>query len=293
MENYSINIKGKLLDLSTPKVMGILNVTPDSFYDGSRKVTDEEVAQRVSEIVSEGGDMIDIGAYSSRPGADEVSVREEMERLRMGMRHVREVAPDMPVSVDTFRADVARMAVEELGVDIVNDISGGELDERMFTTVAELGVPYILMHMKAHANAGNEVFSKSAMQQTPEYDNVTADVMKYFAERVQRLRNLGQKDIILDPGYGFSKTLEQNYELLSHQEALGILELPVLVGVSRKSMIYRVTSGSPQDALNGTTALNMMALMKGASILRVHDVKECVEVVRIFEMTRPSTPFNH
>ncbi len=269
---YTLNVRGRLLDLSEPQVMGILNVTPDSFYAKSRMNTEESIRMRVRQIVEEGGSMIDVGAYSSRPGADDVSAEEEMERLRHGLRLVREEAPDMPVSVDTFRADVAKMCVEELGADIINDISGGELDRGMFQTVAKLGVPYILMHMKG---------TPQTMQEAPHYDDLMKEVMLYFSEKIQQLRDLGQKDIILDPGYGFAKTLDHNYELLAHQEMLGIFELPLLVGVSRKSMIYKLLGCTPNEALNGTTALNTIALQKGASILRVHDVKEAVEVVRI------------
>ena len=272
LNHYSINVNGRLIDLPQPQVMGILNVTPDSFYSGSRKQTESEIRDRVMQIINEGGQMIDIGAYSSRSGADDVSTEEEMRRLREGMKIVAELAPDMPVSVDTFRADVAKMCVEELGVGIVNDISGGELDKNMFTTVAQLGVPYILMHMKG---------TPQTMQQAPHYDDLMKEIMMYFAEKVQRLRDLGQKDIILDPGYGFAKTLDHNYQLLRHQEMLKVFELPLLVGISRKSMIYRLLNISPQEALNGTTALNTIALQKGANILRVHDVKECVEIVKI------------
>lgn len=269
---YSINVSGKLIDLAEPQVMGILNVTPDSFYSESRKQTEEEIRHRVSQIIDEGGQMIDIGAYSSRPGADDVTAEEEMRRLAKGMKIVREISPDIPVSVDTFRADVAKMAIEELGADIINDISGGELDKNMFATVAKLGVPYILMHMKG---------TPQTMQNAPHYDDITKEVLLYFSEKIQRLRDLGQKDIILDPGYGFAKTLEHNYELLNNQEALCIFELPLLVGISRKSMIYRLLGNTQQDALNGTTVLNTIALQKGANILRVHDVKECTEVVKI------------
>lgn len=272
---YSINVNGKLIDLAEPQVMGILNVTPDSFYSGSRKQTEEDIRNRVKQIINEGGQMIDIGAYSSRSGADDVSTREEMARLRHGMKIVNEMAPDMPVSVDTFRADVAKMCVEELGVGIINDISGGELDKRMFETVAKLGVPYILMHMKG---------TPQTMQQAPHYDDLMKEIMLYFAEKIQKLRDLGQKDIILDPGYGFAKTIEHNYELLGHQEMLHVFELPLLVGISRKSMIYRLLGSSPEESLNGTSVLNTIALQKGASILRVHDVKECVEVVKIVKM---------
>lgn len=272
--HYTLNVRGRLLDLSKPQVMGILNVTPDSFYAGSRMETEEAVRGRVKQIIAEGGSMIDVGAYSSRPGAADVSAEEEMERLRRGMRIVREEAPEIPVSVDTFRADVAKMAVEELGVDIINDISGGELDKEMFKTVAKLGVPYILMHMKG---------TPQTMQQAPHYEDLMKEVMLYFAEKVQQLRDLGQKDIVLDPGYGFAKTIDHNYELLKHQEMLEVFELPLLVGVSRKSMIYRFLGSSPEEALNGTTVLNTLALQKGANILRVHDVKEAVEVVRLVE----------
>ena len=272
--HYTLNVRGRLLDLSKPQVMGILNVTPDSFYAGSRMETEEAVRRRVKQIIAEGGSMIDVGAYSSRPGAADVSAEEEMERLRRGMSIVREEAPEIPVSVDTFRADVAKMAVEELGVDIINDISGGELDKEMFKTVAKLGVPYILMHMKG---------TPQTMQQAPHYEDLMKEVMLYFAEKVQQLRDLGQKDIVLDPGYGFAKTIDHNYELLKHQEMLEVFELPLLVGVSRKSMIYRFLGSSPEEALNGTTVLNTLALQKGANILRVHDVKEAVEVVRLVE----------
>lgn len=272
---YTINVNGKLIDLGQPQVMGILNVTPDSFYSGSRKQTEEDIRNRVKQIVDEGGQMIDIGAYSSRPGADDVSAEEEMARLRKGMKIVNEIAPDMPVSVDTFRADVAKMCVEELGVGIINDISGGELDKNMFATVAKLGVPYILMHMKG---------TPQTMQQAPHYDDLMKEILLYFAEKIQQLRDLGQKDIILDPGYGFAKIIEHNYHLLHHQEMLNVFELPLLVGISRKSMIYRLLGTTPEESLNGTSVLNTIALQKGASILRVHDVKECVEVVKIVEM---------
>lgn len=275
MLNYTINANGQLIDLGTPQVMGILNVTPDSFYSGSRKQTETEIAERVEQILAEGGQMIDIGAYSSRPNADDVSTKEEMERLRRGLRILREKAPDAIVSVDTFRADVAKMCVEEFGVQIVNDISGGELDKEMFHTVARLGVPYVLMHMKG---------TPQTMQEAPHYDDLMKEVLLYFAEKIQQLRDLGQKDIILDPGFGFGKTLEHNYELLSHLEALQIFELPILVGVSRKSMIYKLLGTTAQEALNGTTVLNTICLMKGcANILRVHDVKECVEAVNIYQ----------
>lgn len=272
-----INVNGSLLDLSQPRVMGILNVTPDSFYAGSRTQTEAEIVRRVKQIVSEGAAIIDIGAYSSRPNADNVSAREEMERLRMGLKILFEIQPDAVVSVDTFRADVARMCVEEYGVAIINDIAAGEMDANMFRTVAALNVPYIMMHMQG---------TPQSMQQHPHYDNLLKEVFLYFARKVQQLRDLGVKDIILDPGFGFGKTMEHNYELLSHLEEFRIFELPLLVGVSRKSMIYRLLDITPQEALNGTTVLDTICLLKGADILRVHDVKEAVETVRIVQAMR-------
>lgn len=272
-----INVNGSLLDLSQPRVMGILNVTPDSFYAGSRTQTEAEIVRRVRQIVSEGAAIIDIGAYSSRPNADNVSSREEMERLRMGLKILFEIQPDAVVSVDTFRADVARMCVEEYGVAIINDIAAGEMDANMFHTVAAMNVPYIMMHMQG---------TPQSMQQHPHYDNLLKEVFLYFARKVQQLRDLGVKDIILDPGFGFGKTMEHNYELLSHLEEFRIFELPLLVGVSRKSMIYRLLDITPQEALNGTTVLDTICLLKGADILRVHDVKEAVETVRIVQAMR-------
>lgn len=272
-----INVNGSLLDLSQPRVMGILNVTPDSFYAGSRTQTEAEIVRRVKQIVSEGAAIIDIGAYSSRPNADNVSAREEMERLRMGLKILFEIQPDAVVSVDTFRADVARMCVEEYGVAIINDIAAGEMDANMFHTVAALNVPYIMMHMQG---------TPQSMQQHPHYDNLLKEVFLYFARKVQQLRDLGVKDIILDPSFGFGKTMEHNYELLSHLEEFRIFELPLLVGVSRKSMIYRLLDITPQEALNGTTVLDTICLLKGADILRVHDVKEAVETVRIVQAMR-------
>lgn len=269
---YTINVGGKLMDLGEPQVMGILNVTPDSFYSASRKNTEQEIADRVQAILAEGGSMIDIGAYSSRPGADDVSAEEEMNRLRGGLKILRDIAPDAVVSVDTFRADVAKMCVEEYDVQIINDISGGELDARMFDTVAALGVPYILMHMKG---------DPQTMQNGPHYDDLLAEMLRYFGSKLQQLHELGVKDVILDPGFGFAKTLEHNYELMNRMQDLQVLELPMLVGISRKSMIYRLLGTSPEEALNGTSVLNTLALLKGASILRVHDVKAAVEVVQI------------
>ena len=272
-----INVKGRLLDLTTPQVMGILNVTPDSFYSGSRRQTQEEIAVRARQIIDEGASIIDIGAYSSRPNAEHITAGEEMNRLRTGLEIVNRNHPDAIVSVDTFRADVAEQCVKDYGVAIVNDIAAGEMDDRMFETVARLGVPYIMMHMQG---------TPQNMQKEPHYDNLIKEVFIYFARKVQQLRDLGMKDIILDPGFGFGKTLEHNYELMAHLEEFSIFELPLLVGVSRKSMIYKLLGGTPQDALNGTTVLDTVALMKGANILRVHDVREAVEAVRIVEKLR-------
>ena len=256
--DYTINVKGRLMDLSEPQVMGIINVTPDSFYAGSRKQTEAEIAERAHQIVDEGASMIDIGACSTRPGSEPVSEAEEMERLRFGLGIVRRELPDSIVSVDTFRPDVARMAVEEFGADIINDV-GSPLASQMFRMVSRLRVPYIYMSSQP----------------------TLRDMLLEFAQKVQQLRDLGQHDIILDPGFGFGKTLEQNYAVMNGLERLQVMQLPVLVGISRKSMIYRLLGCQPDEALNGTTVLNTIALTKGANILRVHDVREAVEAVRI------------
>lgn len=266
---YTINVRGQLVDLSSPVVMGILNATPDSSYSGSRKQTETEIADRANQIIAEGGKIIDVGAFSTRPGAEVVSVEEETQRLKRALAIVRREQPDAIVSVDTYRPLVARQCVEEFGADIINDVSEGgltgivgqEIHEEgdMFETVADLRVPYILMSVQP----------------------TLKKMMINFAAEVQRLRDLGAKDIILDPGYGFGKTLNQNYEILNEAERLQDLELPILVGISRKSMIYRLIGGDPTTSLNGTTVLNTISLMKGASILRVHDVKEAVEVCQM------------
>lgn len=266
---YTINVRGQLVDLSSPVVMGILNATPDSFYSGSRKQTETEIADRANQIIAEGGKIIDVGAFSTRPGAEVVSVEEETQRLKRALAIVRREQPDAIVSVDTYRPLVARQCVEEFGADIINDVSEGgltgivgqEIHEEgdMFETVADLRVPYILMSVQP----------------------TLKKIMINFAAEVQRLRDLGAKDIILDPGYGFGKTLNQNYEILNEAERLQELELPILVGISRKRMIYRLIGGDPTTSLNGTTVLNTISLMKGASILRVHDVKEAVEVCQM------------
>lgn len=262
------------MDLSRPQVMGIINVTPDSFYAGSRTQTEMALARRVEQVVAEGASILDIGGYSSRSGAADVSPEEEMARLRRGLEVIRRVHPEAVVSVDTFRASVARQCVEEYGVALINDISGGEMDAEMFPTVAALGVPYILMHMQG---------TPQTMQQAPHYDHLLRDVFLYFARKVQQLRDLGAKDIILDPGFGFGKTMEDNYALLAHLDEFGIFGLPLLVGVSRKSMITRLLGITPDDALNGTTVINTLCLTKGAHILRVHDVRQAVEAVRLVQ----------
>ncbi|MCO6025435.1 dihydropteroate synthase [Prevotella cerevisiae] len=274
--NFTLNVRGRLVDLSTPQVMGIINVTPDSFYVGSRKQTEKEIAQRSLQIIDEGGSMIDVGAFSTRPGATVVSEEEESRRLKEAMAVIRRELPDAIVSVDTYRPIVARRCIEDWGADIINDVSEGGLtgivntpiheEERMFDVVGDLKVPYILMSVKSNLH----------------------DMLVAFAAEVQELRDVGARDIILDPGYGFGKTLEDNYRLSGEAEKLEVLHLPVLVGVSRKSMIYKLVGGDPTTALNGTTVLNTIALMKGASILRVHDVKPAVEAVKIVEEMKQS-----
>ncbi len=283
LSHFEINVNGRLMDLSRPKVMGILNITPDSFFADSRKQTEEEIETQVLRMMEEGADIIDIGAYSSRSNAADVTPEEEMQRLRHGLSILRRVAPDAVVSVDTFRADVARMCVEEYGVAIINDIAAGEMDAAMFDTVVSLGVPYVMMHMQG---------TPQTMQSAPHYDNLMREVMLYFAEKVERLRSMGAKDLILDPGFGFGKTLEHNYELMAHMEELELFELPILVGISRKSMIYRLLDITPQESLNGTTVLNTLALMKGAHILRVHDVLPAVQAVKMVEAMKQNRSFS-
>lgn len=267
-----INIKGSLIDFENPVVMGIVNITPDSFYSGSRKQTDEAVLLRCRQILDEGGAMIDIGAQSTSPTSAFLSVSEEAERLMPALKTIRREFPDAVLSVDTFYADVAKQAVQEFGVDIINDISGGQIDEKMFPAVAELNVPYILMHMRG---------TPQTMQQLTHYDNFIQDFLYYFSEKINRLNQLGVNDIIIDPGFGFSKTLEQNYQLMAYLKYLDVFEMPLLVGISRKSMIYKLFGSTTEESLNGTTALNTAALLSGADILRVHDVKEAVECVKI------------
>lgn len=275
----SLNLGGELVSLSRPLVMGILNVTPDSFYAGSRTPEREQIAARVRQMVDEGADIIDIGAYSSRPQADDVTPDEEMRRLSAGLDVVRKLYPQAYVSVDTFRAGVAERCVREYGVQIVNDISGGALDPRMFETVARLHTAYILMHMKG---------SPQTMMQQTRYDHLIAEMLYYFAERIARLESLGVNDIIIDPGFGFSKTLDDNYRLMNRLDEFARIGLPLLVGISRKSMIYKLLDSTPEESLNGTSVLNTLALLGGADILRVHDVKAAVEAVKIVSKTLQS-----
>jgi dihydropteroate synthase len=271
-----MNLRGKLVDLQRPWVMGILNVTPDSFYADSRTpmAEPERIAQRVRQMLAEGADVIDVGAYSSRPGADDISPMEEMRRLEVALTAVREVFPEVYVSVDTFRSEVAHQCVEHFGVDMINDISGGLLDRAMPKVVARLGVPYIIMHMKGNPET---------MQTSPEYQDVLAEVLEFLARQQQRFFDAGGKDVIIDPGFGFGKTLLHNYRLMDRLQDFHELHAPLLVGVSRKSMIYKLLETTPQEALNGTTVLHTIAMMKGAHILRVHDVQAAVEARTLVE----------
>lgn len=274
---YTLTIKGEKRAIVKPWVMGILNVTPDSFYSGSRMGVDEmRIGERVEDILKEGGDIIDIGAYSTRSNADDISPEEEYSRLKIGLNVIKNIDANAIVSVDTFRADVARRCVEEYGVDIVNDVSGGTLDDDMFATVANLKVPYILMHMRG---------TPATMQQLTEYNDVTRDVIDDLHKKKCALNDLGIDDVIIDPGFGFSKTVEQNFEMLNRMEDFKQLDAPLLVGVSRKSMIYRTLGCTPVESLNGTTVINTISLLKGAHILRVHDVKEAVEVCKLVGST--------
>ena len=278
----TINVNGQLMELQSPQVMGILNITPDSFYAGSRKQTEADILSRTRQILEEGASIIDIGAYSSRPNADHISPDDEMQRLRTALHLINRDFPDAVISIDTFRADVARMCVEEYGAAIINDISAGQMDEQMFTTIAQLGVPYIIMHMQG---------TPQDMQTNPHYENLLKEVFFYFSEKVQKLRDLGVKDIILDPGFGFGKTLEHNYQLMNHLEEFSVFDLPLLVGISRKSMIYKLLESTPEEALNGTSILNTIALLKGANFLRVHDVKAATEAIAIVQKMKSCNAF--
>ena len=268
----NINCKGDLIDLSEPKIMGILNITQDSFYDGGKYSSTEEILDQVTKMIHEGADIIDIGAYSSRPGAMDISAKEEIKSLNPILNQIRNSFPDLIISIDTFRSEVAKEVVTNFNVDIINDISAGELDPKMFKLIADLNIPYIMMHMSG---------SPQNMQNNPQYENVVKSVMTYFEEKISKLKLLGVKDIIIDPGFGFGKTLEHNYQLLNYLSDFRIFELPILIGVSRKSMIYKVLDLTAEEALNGTSVLNTIALLNGANILRVHDVKEAKEAIKL------------
>lgn len=281
---YSLNLRGRLVTLERPWVMGIVNITPDSFYRGSRVTDEQTLIERVSQMLDEGADVLDLGACSTRPGSEQVSAQGEMERLQWALDIVRRLAPDAILSVDTYRADVARRCVEEWGVDIINDISGGTLDAAMFETVAQLRVPYVLMHMRG---------TPDTMSSLTDYDDVTADVLQWMARRIDELRQMGVADVIADPGFGFAKTMEQNYEMLARLEAFHALDAPLLVGVSRKRMIYTPLGCMADEALNGTTIVNTMALERGAHILRVHDVRAAVEAVKLTALLRQHSANYH
>ena len=268
----TININGSLISLSTPLVMGILNVTPNSFYSDSRKQSEFDIISRCREIINEGGSIIDVGAQSTSPSSSFLTAKEEANRLMPALKLIRKEFPDVILSIDTFYADVAKQAVEEYGANIINDISGGEIDDRMFSVVAELNVPYILMHMRG---------VPQTMQQMTDYEDLIQDIIYYFSEKKAKLNLLGVSDVIIDPGFGFSKSVTQNYELMAYLKYFHIFDEPILVGVSRKSMIYKLLETTPEESLNGTTVLNTVSLLSGANILRVHDVKEAAECVRI------------
>jgi dihydropteroate synthase len=274
----TINCKGKLIDLTVPKLMGILNITPDSFYEGSRFTELDKILAQAEKMLNEGATFLDIGGHSTRPGATPVSEEEEKKRVLPTIEGILKHFPEALISVDTFRASIAKESIE-LGAVMVNDVSGGDLDDNMFETVANLNVPYVLMHSRG---------TPETMLQMTQYDDLIVDILDDLQKKVYQLRQLGQKDIIIDLGFGFAKNIEQNYQLINHLEDFSIMELPMLVGVSRKSMIWRKLDISSKDSLNGTTSLNTIALMKGASILRVHDVKEAMEAVKIVEYCRTS-----
>ena len=267
-----LNCNGQLMNLSTPRIMGILNVTPDSFYDGNRYFSETKIRERVEAMISEGADIIDIGAMSSRPKAEMLDETTEWERLQKVLPFIKSYVPQICFSLDSFRAAIAKRAVEEYGIGMINDISAGEMDAEMFETVAKLNVPYVIMHMQG---------TPQTMQENPEYKSVTQDIVRYFAKKTAELKRIGVNDIIIDPGFGFGKTLAHNYQLMAELDDFKVFELPLLVGVSRKSMIFKLLNITPDEALTGTIALNTAALLKGANILRVHDVKEAVQVVRI------------
>ena len=273
-KNLSLNLGGTIMDLSTPRVMGIINATPDSFYDGSRVSGREDALEKAGEMIEHGADILDVGAVSSRPGAEEISETEELDRLSPVLESLRENFPEVPLSVDTWRSGVARSVKERFGIHMINEISAGTIDPDMFATIAKLGVPYAIMHMQS---------TPATMQDEPAYENIVNELLQFFAERVYKLRKLGVNDIIIDPGFGFGKTLDQNYRLLSEFDSFRMLELPLMAGISRKSMIYKLLESEPDRALNGTTAAHMAVLLKGARLLRVHDVAAARETVKIFQ----------
>ena len=270
---HTINLNGKLIDLSNPIVMGILNVSPDSFFDGGKYTNEEAILQRAEQIVEEGATIIDIGAVSTRPGSGIMSTKEELTRLLPAVTAIRKRFPEVPISIDTFRSWVALRVIDECGDCMINDISGGDFDEHMFETVGKLGMPYILMHIQG---------TPQSMQDDPQYDDIIKDISKYFSEKVRKLVKAGVKDVIIDPGFGFGKTLDHNYDLLNRLDSFKVFQLPVMAGVSRKSMIHKLLEIEVADSLTGTITANTLALLGGADILRVHDVKEAVETVRIF-----------
>ncbi|HEY3372871.1 MAG TPA: dihydropteroate synthase [Prolixibacteraceae bacterium] len=276
----TINLDGRLIDLSKPVVMGILNVTPDSFYDGGKYETEKKICQRAQAILEQGAAIIDIGAISTRPGTEEISTQEEIDRLLPAVKTVRKAFPEAAVSIDTYRSWIALKVIEECGPCIVNDVSGGNFDPHMFDIVGKLGVPYILMHMLG---------TPLQMQKNPVYDDIIREISLFFTDRVKKLTTAGVKDVILDPGFGFGKTLAHNYELLNRLDSFKVFQLPLLVGVSRKSMIHKLLGISPEEALNGTSVVNTLALMGGTDILRVHDVREAVEAVRILDRIRSAS----
>lgn len=273
----SVNLDGRIIDLTEPVVMGILNVTPDSFFDGGKYKTEKKVVKRAEEILEQGATFIDIGAVSTKPGQEGISTKDEIDRLLPAVKAVKKAFPDANVSIDTYRSWVALKIIEECGPCMVNDVSGGNFDEHMFTTIGKLQVPYVLMHMQG---------TPLKMQENPQYDDIIRDISLFFSERVKKLTKAGVNDVIIDPGFGFGKTLEHNYELLNRLDSFKVFQLPVLAGMSRKSMIFKTLESGPEEALNGTTVANTLALMGGTDILRVHDVREAVEAIKIVKMLR-------
>lgn len=278
-DNLSIKCGDKIINFKKPLVMGILNITPDSFYDGGSYLDEITIVNRATQILSDGAEIIDIGAYSTRPGAKEISTQEEIQRMIPAIKSIRKEFPDAVLSIDTFRAEVAKRVVSDFGACMINDISGGTMDEEMFSTIGELQVPYIMMHIKG---------TPQNMQENPFYKHLMRDILGFFDSQIKKIKDFGVQDIIIDPGFGFGKTLDHNYEVLAKLQQFNVLGFPVLVGLSRKSMIYKLLGGNPASSLNGTTALNMISLEHGANILRVHDVKEAVECVNLYSKIKSS-----